>query len=288
MKTEIWLEYPITREKLLKELIEERFFYIRKRTKLSRLDFQLTRFLINKKTVSGNTKVFPGDKLFYLHKLEDEAKLKRNISIVYEDDHLLVIEKHPGFAVVPRASHHFNSIVFLLNEKFPNKDFTPLHRLDIETSGLLMIAKRKNEIATWHKLFREKIIKKTYRTLVYGKMPNIEKIEGKIVKDENSSIYSKYKLNPVEEKNSETKILSIEHFSNFSELILQPITGKTNQLRIHLSAIGHSIIGDKKYYKSEDIYHHWLKTGEHSLEKMKTHFHALHAESIKFFHPFFK
>ena len=277
-------EYPITQERVLSDLIALRFKYIIDRTGLSISEFIDKRLTCNNKKIAIDSILMVGETLQHVHLASDEKKVDTRFDTIYEDEFIIAIEKPNFMPVVPRSSHYFTSLCYTVWEKY-NKNYTPLHRLDIETTGVMLFAKHQNLTAEFHKIFREKKIKKKYDALVYGHFPEeIKDIEGFIEKDKDSEILSKHKLT-YDESNSESIIHKIEYFLDYSRIEIEPVSGKTNQLRIHLSAKGFPIIGDKKYYFTEDIYLDWLNTKNDHIDKMILDSQALHAKEIEFFHP---
>ena len=172
------------------------------------------------------------------------------LEIVFEDDELLVVNKPAGMLVHPtkraREGTLLNALTFHLNQK-ENGDFIRpglAHRLDKDTSGLVVIAKnaRSHRILCDH--FKRKLVDKRYFALVEGVF---ETDEGAI----NAPIgrYAEERFWNIKEdgKASETRFWVKKRFADRTLLELEPVTGRTNQLRIHLASVKHPIIGDEKY-----------------------------------------
>ena len=165
--------------------------------------------------------------------------LPLKLEVVYEDDFIAVVNKPAGIAV--SGNKYFtiqNALMYNLQHSALPDSMPwpkPVHRLDVPTSGLLLIAKTKHAVVDLGKQFENKTVKKRYRAIVQGKLPFDGVIETVIGKQ---PAITKYK--------------SIEHIpSPKTEWItladLFPETGRKHQLRIHLSSIGHPIVGDKLY-----------------------------------------
>lgn len=162
-----------------------------------------------------------------------------NLEVLYEDEHIAAINKPPGITVSGNNFKTiFNALPFNLKKSEELDTLfkpTPVHRLDNQTSGILLIAKTKTAQVSLGNQFSNKTIQKVYTTIVNGEVSNIKTI--------NSSI---------ENKKAETnfEVLEVINSLNYKKLSLlkvYPKTGRTHQIRIHLSSIGHSILGDKLY-----------------------------------------
>lgn len=205
--------------------------------------------LLDGNQVESGRFVLPGQKIEHIE--PENSRLKKIFELpfekVFEDDYLAVINKPSGFSV---SGNYFKTIENAIPFNFiksKEKDAfiiaKPVHRLDNQTSGLLLIAKTDKARINLGEQFEQKQIAKQYQAIVIGKMNTREGI-----------------INfPVDEKNAITKyrvvkeVRSIKY--NFLTLVdLFPETGRTHQLRIHLSKLGHSILGDKLYAPEELLF----------------------------------
>jgi len=176
------------------------------------------------------------------------------IQVIFEDEFLLVVNKPPGMLVHPTVgvrsgtllnalSHHLNPIMESDDSRGLNRAGL-IHRLDKDTSGLLVVAKEKRTHRILASHFQRKLVEKKYFSVVDGRP---EKDEGTINlpigRSEEERIWR------VDEagKQAVTNFRILASNGEFSLLELEPVTGRTNQLRIHLSAIGNPIVGDVKY-----------------------------------------
>lgn len=193
------------------------------------------------------------------------------LEILFEDEDILVLNKPPGILVHPskkvRGGTILNAVAFHLNQK--NKDekyIRPglVHRLDKQTSGILLLAKNHHALKILCRHFQSKQILKRYFALVKG---NLENDFGTI----NAPIgrFSESRFWDIKEdgKDAVTNFWVKERFKETTLVELEPVTGRTNQLRIHLAHLGHPILGDVKY-KGNDF------------ERM-----CLHAYKLGFYHP---
>ncbi len=197
-----------------------------------------------------------------------------SIKIVYEDKDLLVIDKDAGMVVHPTLDHPTATLVNALLFHFKNmpemgESLRPgiVHRLDKGTSGLIVIAKNEKALESLKNQFKGRGVAKKYISLVQGK---IEKSAGKIDAPIGRHPVNRKKFTVAEKgREAVTDYRLIRHVGDkFSLLEVEPKTGRTHQIRVHLSHIGHPIIGDKLY-------------GGKMLLKRQ----FLHASFLEFTHP---
>lgn len=207
---------------------------------------------VNGKRVDYDVRVFPGD-VITKHDRVSKVKekpltkvYKEKVEVVFEDGHMAILNKPGG---MPVNGNQFKTLenTLPLNLK-PSKEkdalviMRPLHRLDGPTTGLVLVAKTERAQVIMGQQFEQKTIRKRYKAVVIGKL---EKEKG-IIEDE------------IEGKPCKTEY-ELEHtsrsakYNNLSLVNLYPITGRTHQLRIHMSDMGHPIIGDKFYSKDHHI-----------------------------------
>ncbi|MBL8151597.1 MAG: RluA family pseudouridine synthase, partial [Blastocatellia bacterium] len=150
-----------------------------------------------------------------------------------------------------------------------------VHRLDRETSGVILIAKQDTALSKLSKQFNERRVKKNYQAIVFGR-PENSSIKAPI--GWHPALWPKWRVMEKDGKPAETVFQIAETTNEFSLLELQPLTGRTHQLRIHLAHIGHPIVGDHTYGRTPN------KELE-LTESQKVTRHLLHAASLTFRHP---
>ena len=249
-----------------------------------------TRILVNGERVPGEYMLQRGDLVSYRHLRSDEHAIPLpELKVIYEDDDLLAISKPPYLPVSPAGPYYFSALAVYAKEYFKIDKLNPLHRLDLETSGVLVFGKRKSANRAFQPLFAEKKVHKRYQALVFG-CPEVGVIEGDMIPLKNSKIHTKQILIEAEEPKSRTLVLDVTPLGDYSLLTLEPITGKTNQLRVHLASVGCPIVGDKKYYPDEEVYIDWYDHKDMSriIDRVRLVRQALHCRSLGFTHPYSK
>ena len=173
------------------------------------------------------------------------------LTILYEDDHLLAVDKPAGMLIHPSRSRNNGTLANLVAgyyQKTGQKSaFHPLTRLDRDTFGIVLLAKN----AHVHTLLQETKVRKTYHALTFGWMEDPSgTIDAPIARWELPSLL-RY-VSP-EGKPSVTEFAVLERGENICKLALRPITGRTHQLRVHCAHVGHPILGDPQYGSEESL-----------------------------------
>lgn len=179
---------------------------------------------------------------------------------MFEDQWLLIADKPSGMLVIPTPKDERHTLTNLLNEKLKKENISyrlhPCHRLDRDTSGLIIYAKGKSVQKKMMDEFKNKRIKKTYIAFVQGKLP---RPQGQIT-------------NPVEGQQALTRYRVIEQKKDFSIVEVSPLTGRKNQIRLHFKQIGNPILGDTRFVFRRNF-------------KVKAKRMCLHAKTLEFMHP---
>lgn len=167
--------------------------------------------------------------------------------IIHEDKQCILINKPAGMPV-HGGSNLSAGLIEMLRLMRPDERFLELvHRLDRETSGCLMLAKKRSFLLLMHKMLRDRQVDKGYLALVCGRWRG-EKLEIKesLVKNTLKSGERMVKVDP-SGRPAHTIVYPLERFADSTLVLAKPVTGRTHQLRVHLAHMGHPIIGDEKY-----------------------------------------
>lgn len=216
---------------------------------------------INRKRVKPDYRLQEGD-IIRIPPLRLAPRTPKNIlninlagllekAIIFEDKHFLVLNKPSGMAVHGGSGIHLGVIEALRLLRPQLKFLELVHRLDRDTSGCLLLAKKSSILKELHELLRSGQMKKTYIALVAGHWPkSLRKVDAPLYKNQLQS-GERIVLVQAEGKSSVTEF-SVQHYYVESTLIAaMPITGRTHQIRVHAQFAKHPIIGDEKYGEKE-------------------------------------
>ena len=214
----------------------------------------------------------------------------REFPVVFEDEHLIAIDKPAGVAVHGGSGVSFG-VIEQLRQARPEAKFLELvHRLDKETSGLLLIAKKRSALLAMQEQFRQhtgqKTIAKTYSALVLGRWSPSKRVIDvalhKYLSADGERRVRAVDADDADGRRSITLVKVVESFERFSLLDVTIKTGRTHQIRVHLLHEGHAIAGDDKY--GDFAANRALARGE-SVPGVRFDRMFLHARSLRFAHP---
>ena len=256
--------------------------------------------LINSISVKPNYKVKPNDKISVVlpHPPQEFEIIPENIpiNIIYEDNSVMVVNKSPGMVVHPGHGHYtgtlVNALAYHLKDLplYKSDEIRPglVHRIDKDTSGIIVIAKTEIALNILAKQFFNHTVERTYNALVWGNLDKDEdKISGYIGRNRKDRM--KMQVFPDEDygKHAVThyKVLERLGYVNFIECKLE--TGRTHQIRVHMEHIKHPLFNDDRYGGNRILkgttftkYNQFVRNCFKLLPR-----HALHAKSLGFKHP---
>ena len=226
------------------------------RSKVQKLIKQ-EKILVNEKIVNGSYLVKSGDKILVNDELDFEIHIKPqdiDIDIVYENEDLLIINKPSGMVVHPAPGNYDNTLVNALLGKFnlSSDNLRPgiVHRLDKDTSGLMIVAKNDWAHDKLAEMIKEKSVKRTYLALVSGVINHeTGTIDAPIGRDDKTR--EKMMVTDINSKDAITHFKVIERFKKHTLIECFLETGRTHQIRVHMAYIGHPIVNDFVYGKEK-------------------------------------
>lgn len=257
--------------------------YLSEKLDLSRSKIQKLidnkKVIVNNKPVSANYKIKMGDLIDVNDDLNYEINIEKEnipLDIVYEDDDLLIVNKKSGMVTHPAPGHYTKTLVNALLYKFDistTTDIRPgiVHRLDKDTSGLMVVAKNEKTHEKLSEMIKNKEVKRHYIALVEGVIQHeTGTIDAPIGRDQ----YDRQKMavTDINGKDSITHFKVLKRYKNKTlvECILE--TGRTHQIRVHMKYINHPVVNDPIYNK----------------KKSDDFGQMLHSKSIEFIHPITK
>ncbi len=255
--------------------------------------------LVNKKPVKSSYKVKPFDEISIVlpHPPRDNEVYPENIpiNIIYEDDDVILVNKEAGMVVHPGYGNWngtlVNALVYHFNNlpQLPGNDGRPglVHRIDKDTSGLLLISKNERAMTYLAKQFYDHSITRQYLALVWGDLEHDGKIEGYIGRSaKDRKVMSVYD-DPEKGKWSVTHFKVLERFNYVTLVQCELETGRTHQIRAHMQHIGHPLFSDAPYggdkIRKGTLFAKYKSFVENCFALMPRQ--ALHAKTLGFIHP---
>ena len=212
--------------------------------------------LINNKAINkANIKLKEKDIITFIKKhkpkVDSWKPIAGELDIIYEDEHLLIINKPPGLVTHPGAGYHENTVAQTVLAHYPDSKNLPragiVHRLDQETSGVMVIAKSELAFNSLTKQLKTRSVTRQYEALVWGHIIAGNTIIAPIGRDKQKR---KYMSVNKDGKEAITHYVVKDRFPHITSLNVSLETGRTHQIRVHMAWIKHPIVGDQQYGKN--------------------------------------
>jgi 23S rRNA pseudouridine1911/1915/1917 synthase len=223
----------------------------------------------NNTVVKANQNVAAGQKIQVVEAIKS---ISHGITILYEDKYLLVINKPEKLLSVPLDNKCCDNVLGVLRQYFVTNQIFAVHRIDRDTSGIMVFAKGRQSKAALDKIIKNHDFTRVYVAVVMGQMDLDKGVWKSYLTDKNE-----YEVTSNKNKYSSASKIAITHYAvmkrtkNFSFLKITLETGRKHQIRVHCSEANHPIVGDKKY-------------GDDAFDPIARL--CLHAHVLEFYHPF--
>ncbi len=244
----------------------------------------------NGRPLRANSRVELGETVVLLLPAREEPPCPRSFVSLYEDETVMVLDKPAGLPVHASAKFYFNTLTRVLLEHYGEPPPQICHRIDMETSGCMLVAFDKATAAQMKLAFEARKTRKTYVALVHGEPPwqettRIDMPLGLVDPDQPITIRMCVR-DDAPHAHTDVRILDVPA-PGYTLLECKPITGRQHQIRAHLSASGYPIVGDKLYGHGDAAFSQFCHTGmtPELLRRFELPRHALHAQELSFPHP---
>jgi tRNA pseudouridine32 synthase/23S rRNA pseudouridine746 synthase len=194
----------------------------------------------------GTDAPFVPDSYIWFHRdLPVEVPVPFEVGVVYQDDDIVVADKPHFLATIPRGAHIMQTALVKLRDSLGLPDLSPAHRLDRVTAGLVLFVVRREMRGKYQTMFRDRLVRKEYEAIApYDpelELPRV--VRSRIIKER--GIITAFEIDG--EPNAETHVSLVEHRGALGRYHLKPLTGRTHQLRLHMSGLGVPIVNDDFY-----------------------------------------
>lgn len=247
--------------------------------------------LVSERPLKPSTLVVPGLTFRLRRRASEEPETPSECPEVYRDDWILVLDKPAGLPIHPTARYHKGTLVSLLRELHgPGFQADPVHRLNRETSGLIVCGRSTDACRTLMRAFASSQVHKEYLAITEGAPPDTFAVDAPI-SEGTELIRIAVRIDRAGGKPAHTRFEVVRRFEvagePFALVRAFPRTGRQHQIRVHLKEAGFPLVGDKMYGPDEGYFDRFSKgkLEPEAWRRLRLPRHALHAARISFCHP---
>jgi tRNA pseudouridine32 synthase/23S rRNA pseudouridine746 synthase len=187
-----------------------------------------------------------GGRLYYWRALDDEPEIPFEATVLFQDAHLLVVDKPHFLPVTPTGRFVRQSLLVRLKQATGIETLSPIHRIDRETAGVVVFSLRPQDRGAYQALFRERAVDKVYEAIApFDATVALPRVHRSRMAEDPAAFYRMTEIDG--EPNSETAIALMERRGAWARYRLEPVTGRRHQLRVHMAALGLPLTGDQFY-----------------------------------------
>lgn len=241
-------------------------------------------FRLQDQMLKASKRLRAGDPVELWRTPPDSPKIDQvHVPVIYQDANLLIINKPGNLAIHPSARYLFQTLTHWLRTHYPDEPIHPCHRLDRETSGVMVCARKRETESVIKQAFMAGNIQKTYWALVEGRLAKPLVCERPLALQGSRG---KVAIKMIEDPNGQTcethfRPLRYDPVSNWTLVECTPKTGRQHQIRAHLALEGHPIVGDKLYAMGEDFFDAFTQNTA-NMNLLPLPRQALHAKRLEF------
>ena len=198
------------------------------------------------RSMGADSPYLGGGRLYYWRALDDEPVIPFEATVLFQDPHLLVVDKPHFLPVTPTGRFVQQSLLVRLKRSTGLHTLSPIHRIDRETAGLVLLSVRPQDRAAYQALFRDRAVDKVYEAIApFAASVALPRVHRSHMAEDPEAFYRMTETDG--EPNSETAIALLEQRGAWARYQLEPVTGKRHQLRVHMAALGLPLAGDQFY-----------------------------------------